>query len=87
MAEPDILADCAGRLIKAGVDSAVVIKTIAEMRRTHGGRSEYICATDRDYRDKAISEALTAGLPAVAIAKSLRCSVATIRRRKSAWLK
>lgn len=85
--ELDILSDCRAVCLKAGIDGSIVNRVIAELRRTHGGCSEYICATDRDDRDQIIRESLNAGLPAVAIAKNLRCSVATIRRRKSAWLK
>ena len=86
MAEPDILADCAGRLIKAGVDSAVVIKTIAEMRRVWGGDAVYIHTIDRDSRDKAISDALTAGLPMAEVAKKAGCHPITVRRKKAEWL-
>lgn len=87
MTEPDILADCASRLIKAGVDSAVVIKTISEMRKVWGGDECYVNKVDRQSRDAAIADALTAGLPLEAAAKRAHCSTATIRRRKSAWLK
>lgn len=84
--ESDILADCASRLIKAGVDSAVVVQVISDMRRTWGGDEVYIHQIDRDSRDKAISEALTAGLPMVEVAKKAGCHPVTVRRKKAEWL-
>ena len=84
--DSDILADCASRLIKAGIAEDVVIRTISAVRRDWGGCSEYVAKIDRRGRDKAIAEALTAGLPVEAIAAKVQCSVRTIRRRKSEWL-
>ena len=82
----DVLSDCAARLLKAGVAPDVVIRTISAVRRDWGGCSEYVAKIDRPGRDKAIAEALTAGLPVEAIAAKVQCSVRTIRRRKSEWL-
>jgi DNA-binding NarL/FixJ family response regulator len=79
----DILADCMGRLLKAGIPADVVIRTISAVRRDWGGVSEYVAKIDRQARDKAIADALTAGLPLPEIAAKVQCSVRTIRRRKS----
>ena len=85
MAE-DILSDCAGRLLKAGIPADVVIKTIAALRKDWACDAPYIAKIDRRQRDQAIAEALTAGLPLPEIADKVQCSVRTIRRRKSEWL-
>ncbi len=82
----DVLSDCAARLLKAGIPADVVIRTISDVRRDWGGCSEYVAKIDRRGRDKAIAEALAAGLKPEAIAAKLQCSVRTIRRRKSEWL-
>ena len=79
----DILADCAGRLLKAGVAPDVVIKTIAALRKDWACDAPYIAKIDRRQRDQAIAEALTAGLPLPEIAAKAQCSVRTIRRRRS----
>ena len=84
--DSDILADCAARLLKAGIDASVVVKTISALRRDWGGPSEYICAVDRPGRDAAIAECLTAGLKPEAIAEKVGCSARTIRRRRSEFL-
>ena len=82
----DVLSDCASRLLKAGIDASVVVKTISALRRDWGGCSEYVAKIDRPGRDKAIAEALTAGLKPEVIAEKVGCSARTIRRRKSEWL-
>ena len=79
----DILADCAGRLIQAGLPADAVVKTIAALRRDWGGTAEYVALVDRESRDAAIAEALTAGLKPEVIAKKVGCSARTIRRRRS----
>lgn len=86
MAEPDILADCASRLKKAGLESAVVNKVIAELRRTYAGTECYIHAIDRKIRDAAIVDALNTGLPIDEVAKKVQCHSSTVRRVKSDWL-
>ena len=82
----DVLSDCAARLLKAGCAPELVIRTIAEVRRDWGSDTPYIRKVDRESRDKAIAEALTAGLPLPEIAVKVNCSVRTIRRRRSEWL-
>ena len=82
----DVLADCAARLLKAGVAPDVVIGTISAVRRDWSCDTPYIRKVDRESRDKAIAEALTAGLKPEAIAEKVGCSARTIRRRKSEWL-
>lgn len=82
----DVLSDCAARLLKAGVAPDVVIRTISAVRRDWGSDTPYIRKIDRPARDKAIAEALTAGLKPEAIAEKVGCSARTIRRRKSEWL-
>ena len=81
----DILSDCMGRLLKAGLAPDVVVKTISAVRRDWGGFSEYVALVDRESRDQAIAECLTAGLKPEVIAKKVGCSARTIRRRKSLW--
>ena len=82
----DILSDCMGRLLKAGLAPDVVVKTISAVRRDWGGVATYLPLIDRETRDKAISECLTAGLPIDEVAKKVGCSARTIRRRKSEFL-
>ena len=82
----DVLSDCAARLLKAGCAPELVIRTIAEVRRDWGSDTPYIRKVDRESRDKAIAECLTAGLKPEAIAEKVGCSARTIRRRKSEWL-
>ena len=84
--DSDILADCASRLLKAGLAPDVVIRTISAVRRDWGSDTPYIRKVDRESRDKAIAECLTAGLKPEAIAEKVGCSARTIRRRKSEWL-
>lgn len=86
MIEPDILADAMTRLLKAGIAPDVVIRTISEVRQAWRGATVYIHSIDRHARDKAITEALTAGLPITKTAKAARCHVSTVRKVKSEWL-
>ena len=84
--DSDILADCAARLIQAGIAPDVVIRTIAAVRRDWGGVSEYVAKIDRHQRDKAIAECLTANLTIDEVAKKVGCSARTIRRKRSEFL-
>ena len=84
--DSDILADCMARLIRAGVDPQLAIMTISEVRKDWGSDTPYIRKVDRQQRDRAISEALTAGLPVDEVAQKVGCSARTIRRKRSEFL-
>lgn len=83
---PDILNDAADLLKSAGIDPAIVRRVVAELRRRWGGDTPYIPQLDRQSRDAEIKAALDSGKPIDVVARTARCSPATVRRKRSQWL-
>jgi Mor family transcriptional regulator len=83
---PDVLHDAADLLKAEGVAVPIVRRVIQELRRRWGGCEGYIAVHDREWRDATIKDALTEGQPVAVVAKVARCSVATVRRKRSQWL-
>lgn len=87
MSDPaDPLADCLATLLRHGLDRELCRRLIAEVRQRWGGGQVYIRAIDREGRDAAIREKLAEGLGPNEVARTVKTSVATVRRRRSEWL-
>lgn len=86
MTEPDPLSDALTTLVRHGLDRELCQRLIAEVRGRWGGGQVYIRAIDRRGRDAAIKESLAEGLPVTEVARRVKTSVATVRRRRSEWL-
>lgn len=82
----DVLTDAERLLRGYAVENWVVRAVIQELRKSWGGGQVYIQAIDRPARDEAIRAALDQGLKPEQVARKTGASVATVRRRRSAWL-
>ena len=79
----DVLADCAARLIAAGLDAGIVRRVIAALRLDWGGSAPYIAKLDRLERDRAIRDRLRQGESITAVARQTRSSKDTVRKVKN----
>lgn len=82
----DALSDAAEALIQAGLEAAIVRRVLREVRVRWTGQV-YIQAIDRTARDQAAAEVLRQGGKDHEAAQVAGCSVSTIRRRRSEWLR
>ncbi|HOW76818.1 MAG TPA: helix-turn-helix domain-containing protein [Candidatus Competibacteraceae bacterium] len=83
----DLLADCAARLIAAGLDAVIVRLVIGALRHDWGGERHYIPLSDRAARDTEISGLLRNGVSISAIATRIGISRNTVRKviRQDEW--
>lgn len=81
----DVLADCATRLIQAGLDAVIVRRVIAALRQEWGGDRHYIARVDRQDRDAAIRDKLQQGASITAVARQTGLSRETVRRAREEW--
>ena len=83
----DLLADCAARLIAAGLDAVIVRRVMTSLRQEWGGGSHYIPLSDRVARDAEISGLLRNGVSISAIATRIGISRNTVRKviRQDEW--
>ena len=81
----DVLADCATRLIQAGLDAGIVRRVIATLRQDWGGDRHYIAKVDRQCRDTAIRAQLQQGASIITVARQTGLSRETVRRAREEW--
>lgn len=87
MAELDILAAADTLMRRHGIEPGTVRNIISKLREDYGGGQVYVRALDRPARDAEIQRLVEAGVQSSErIAKAAGTSVATVRRRRSAWL-
>lgn len=85
----DVLADCADRLIAAGLEAVIVRRVIGALRQEWGGERHYIAKLDRLERDANIRERLSHGESISAIATRIGISRNTVKKirkiRQDEW--
>lgn len=76
----DLLADCAARLIAAGLEAVIVRRVIGALRQEWGGERHYIAKMDRLERDAGIRERLSHGESISAIVAQIGVSRNTVKK-------
>jgi len=76
----DLLADCAARLIAAGLDAVIVRRVMTSLRQEWGGERHYIPLSDRIARDTEINGLLRNGVSISAIAARIGVSRNTVKK-------
>jgi DNA-binding NarL/FixJ family response regulator len=86
----DLLTDPVSYMVRAmlrhDVDESIVRRIATDTRKLFGGSQVYIKALDREARDREIRRLMELGASPAAIARTVKTSVATVRRRRSLWL-
>jgi len=86
----DLMSDpvsfVAAALIRNGIDTEIVRRVTGDARRVFGGSQVYIKVMDRPARDAEIKRLLGLGVSPEGVARHVKTSVSTVRRRRSDWL-
>jgi DNA-binding NarL/FixJ family response regulator len=73
-------------MLRHDIDPAIVRRLVTDARKLFGGSQIYIPVLDRESRDREIKRLLELGASPAAIAKHVKTSASTVRRRRSDWL-
>lgn len=82
----DVVSYMVHAMLRHDVDEAIVRRIATDTRKVFGGSQVYIKVLDRPQRDAEIRRLLEIGVSPEGVARHVKTSVSTVRRRRSLWL-